>query len=132
WSAPAPTYGRAAAQQHVPYGTGDPNAFGIPQQSAAFGQQSPYSGGAGDHHATPHAAHQAPAASQKSAKKKTGTRMLVAGLVIGALVGGASGAGTFSIIDSAQQGSEVTNSSPNSSVTINNNKEVTETTAIAA
>ncbi|QPZ40218.1 trypsin-like peptidase domain-containing protein [Paramicrobacterium chengjingii] len=58
--------------------------------------------------------------------------MLVAGLVIGALVGGASGAGTFSIIDSAQQGNEVTNSSPNSSVTINNNKEVTETTAIAA
>ncbi|MCW4458119.1 S1C family serine protease [Microbacterium sp. MPKO10] len=133
WSAPAPAYAQPTAQQHAPYGAGAPNAFGIPQQPPAFDQQPPYPGGTGDHEGSPHGAHRAPGAPEKPVKrKKTGTRMLVAGLVIGALVGGASGAGTFSIIDSAQQGNEVTNSSPNSSVTINNNKEVTETTAIAA
>ncbi|WP_166983347.1 S1C family serine protease [Paramicrobacterium fandaimingii] len=142
WSAPAAAYTPPQGQPQPQHpGAGNANAFGMPHQQP-YGQQSTFGNypGTPQPGAAPHGAHatgtmptqQSPGAPQKPAKKKTGTRMLVAGLVIGALVGGASGAGTFSIIDSAQQGNEVTNSSPNSSVTINNNKEVTATTAIAA
>ncbi|PFG31634.1 S1C family serine protease [Paramicrobacterium agarici] len=140
WSAPAQPYGQtmphAQHSGHHQNGAAQANAFGMPQQHSypqhqgnpayvtAPGAAVP--GAPGGHGANDG---NAPASAKK---KKPGARMLVAGLVIGALVGGASGAGTFAIIDSAQQGNEVTSSAPNSSVMINNNKEVTETTAIAA
>lgn len=125
WSAPAASSPTSAPRQYPSH-----DAFGVPQGQyqgvPPYGaQQTPPAGG-------PQPTPQTATATRSKPKKKTGSRMLLAGLVIGAIVGGASGAGAFAIIDGFQDGNPVANSSPNSSVTINNSKEVTATTAIAA
>jgi putative serine protease PepD len=59
--------------------------------------------------------------------------MLVAGLAIGALVGGASGAGTFALVNGLQSPAAVTTSAGGTqNVTINDTAAVNRTTAVAA
>jgi putative serine protease PepD len=59
--------------------------------------------------------------------------MLVAGLAIGALVGGASGAGTFALVNGLQSPASVTsNAGGTQNVTINDTAAVNRTTAVAA
>ncbi|RWZ64731.1 PDZ domain-containing protein [Labedella populi] len=69
----------------------------------------------------------------RSTTKRRGSTMLVAGLAIGALVGGASGAGTFALVNGLQSPAAVTSSAGGTqNVTINDTNSVNRTTAVAA
>ena len=74
-----------------------------------------------------------PASSTRTTTKRRGSTMLVAGLAIGALVGGASGAGTFALVNGMQSpNSVVSNAGGSQNVTINDTDAVNRTTAVAA
>lgn len=135
---------------HAPYGQTPLENSGHAHQTGAFGQPQPQmtpqgalyapygaeaaSGGHGNGGDSGNGEHGHDGQNSGKARKpkRASAGLLVACLAIGAIVGGASGAGAFAVIDSMQQGTPVSNSAGNSSVTINNNDDVTMTTAIAA
>jgi putative serine protease PepD len=65
-------------------------------------------------------------------KKKTNAGPLVAALAVGALLGGASGAGVATIAVTANQGSAQTQTTGPQTITVNNSDEVNAVTAVAA
>jgi len=72
-----------------------------------------------------------PSSSSSSPKRRPTAALLVATLAIGALIGGAAGAGSYALIDGS--GTPVASSSNGSqSVTINDTTSVTRTSAVAA
>lgn len=125
-------------------------AYGAPRQGAAnpFAQTSAYpaTGAPGQHQAPGHGVHGGgngnggafgPAAapqhqpSSSGQKRRPTAALLVATLAIGALIGGAAGAGSYALIDGS--GTPVASSSSGSqSVTINDTTSVTRTSAVAA
>lgn len=75
----------------------------------------------------------APSSPQRPSTKRRGSTMLVAGLAIGALVGGASGAGAFALMNGLQSPSAVSSTATGTqNVTINDTASVNRTTAVAA
>ncbi|RUQ99303.1 PDZ domain-containing protein [Labedella endophytica] len=74
-----------------------------------------------------------PTATTRPATKRRGSTMLVAGLAIGALVGGASGAGAFALMNGLQSPTSVSSDATGTqNVTINDTSSVNRTTAVAA
>ena len=74
-----------------------------------------------------------PSAPTRTTPKRRGSTMLVAGLAIGALVGGASGAGAFALMNGMQSPTSVSsNATGTQNVTINDTSSVNRTTAVAA
>src|SRR6186713_2241263 len=65
-------------------------------------------------------------------KKKTNAGPVVAALAVGALLGGASGAGVAAWTVSANQGSTQNQTSTPQTITVNNSDEVNAVTAVAA
>jgi putative serine protease PepD len=103
----------AHAQQGAPAGSGSHNGGGHGNGTGAFG---------------PAAQHQP---SSSAPKRRPTAALLVATLAIGALIGGAAGAGSYALIDGS--GTPVASSSNGSqSVTINDTTSVTRTSAVAA
>ncbi|MBG6240085.1 putative serine protease PepD [Mycetocola sp. CAN_C7] len=85
-----------------------------------------------DQHGQAFAGAQAGAPAPKTTKRRSSVGLLVAGLAIGALVGGATGAGTAALL-MENQGSTVSSGATGSqNVTINDTSDVTRATAIAA
>jgi putative serine protease PepD len=75
----------------------------------------------------------APAAAPARTTRRRGSTMLVAGLAIGALVGGASGAGAFALMNGLPSPASVsTGAAGSQNVTINDTSSVNRTTAVAA
>jgi putative serine protease PepD len=138
-AAPAPyTPPTQASGQPAPaaYAT---DAFGrpIPGPSAstptyapAPTQQQTYAGGNGYYAPQPPAGQKAP----KDPNRRKGSVALVAALAIGALVGGASGAGVTALVVSSSQsdGTPASQAEGPSSVVVNNTDSVNEITAVAA
>ncbi|PSL39886.1 putative serine protease PepD [Labedella gwakjiensis] len=74
-----------------------------------------------------------PSAPARTTTKRRGSTMLVAGLAIGALVGGASGAGAFALMNGLQSPTSVSSTATGTqNVTINDTESVNRTTAVAA
>ncbi|WP_308465306.1 trypsin-like peptidase domain-containing protein [Rathayibacter soli] len=156
---PQPTVGQPAQQAPVAQQTGQPQpaqppvaqppapyygngAFGQPGQPAqpAYASEHPYA-----NQEQPYAqqystqptqpilgAAPATTAAEKQPKKR-GVGMLVAALAIGALIGGASGAGVMGIVQASQNGSAKPASSTGAeNITVNNASDATPVTAVAA
>lgn len=151
-STPAPSFGSpssAAPSQGAhptqPYGAPTQPYGASSQQTAAFNRPSSHQ----DFH--PHASTDprldgrqdardafgnpllAPSAPARTTRKRRGSTMLVAGLAIGALIGGASGAGAFALMNGLQSPASVSSDSTGTqNVTINDTDSVNRTTAVAA
>ena len=74
----------------------------------------------------------APVAGPTEPKKKTNAGPLVAALAVGALLGGASGAGVATVAISANQGGSANQAASPQTITVNNTDEVNAVTAVAA
>jgi putative serine protease PepD len=131
-TAPQPT---AQAQQPAApfYGNGAFGQSAYAQQQYAGQQHNPYA--SQDHYATqplPGSAANTSTTTEKQPKRK-GAGMLVAALAIGALIGGASGAGVMGIVQATQSGSVAPASSTGAqNITVNNASDATPVTAVAA
>jgi putative serine protease PepD len=114
-------------QPTAPYGKpSDHRAWGTPASPA-----SPIGGHSRDAFGNP--IYQQAVHTPTPTKRRKGSTMLVAGLAIGALVGGASGAGAFALMNGMQSPAAVTSSaSGTQNVTINDTDDVNRTTAVAA
>jgi putative serine protease PepD len=117
YSPSAPSSRPAGYQDFHPYAAAGQPSGGRPDQRDAFG--------------APLGAPQSSAT--RSGTKRRGSTMLVAGLAIGALVGGASGAGAFAVMNGLQSPSSVSSDATGTqNVTINDTDSVSRTTAVAA
>lgn len=74
----------------------------------------------------------ATAPTDKPGKRRASVGLLIAGLAIGALVGGATGAGTAALLMENQSGTVTSGATGSQNVTINDTSDVTRATAIAA
>jgi putative serine protease PepD len=145
--ATAPTDNQPAAAPH----TQPSQAYGQPAQAAyptdAFGRPIPGPDGSNPIYAPTPAQQQThagngyyapqPPAGQKAPKdpnRRKGSVALVAALAIGALVGGASGAGVTALVVSSSQsdGTPASQAEGPSTVVVNNTDSVNEITAVAA
>lgn len=102
----------------APYGAPAPHAGAHPQ-GAAFGAA-----------ATPAAA--GTAAGTGTTKKRSASIPVIAALAVGALIGGASGAGISAAVISANAGSGIVAGSSPQTITVNDADEVNAVTAVAA
>ncbi len=134
-AAPAP-YGQAQTQPTAPYGqvAHTPNygngAFGTPPAGTPpYGAVPDPNFNSAMYAASGAYAQQTPAAP---AKKRRGGVALIAALAIGALIGGASGAGVTAWAVSQNGGSSSTSASGPTSITVNNPDNANLITAVAA
>lgn len=152
-----PAYSQTAATDAYPQAPGA--AFGIgthPHDSQAAGQQTNPTGYstevfppapgqpqpfANQHYPTGNAHNSQPyggyaqadsSTAPKSSKRRSSVGLLVAGLAIGALVGGATGAGTAALLMENQSTTVSSGATGSQNVTINDTTDVTRATAIAA
>ncbi|GAB3616696.1 trypsin-like peptidase domain-containing protein [Okibacterium endophyticum] len=118
-----------SAHQHVTgHTTG--TAFGVTQPGAPV---YPYASSSDTHqHEAGQPGLHAAEHGTGEKKRRTGGRLLIAGLAIGALVGGAAGAGTSALITTGSGSSVVSESNGPASITINDTDDVTPTSAVAA
>jgi len=102
------------------------------QYPAQFGAQHPGQPGHPDQHRQ--GAGQQPAAKDTADKnkRKRGAGLVVAGLAIGAIIGGASGAGVMGIVQASQPQSSPAASTGAGNITVNNANDATVVTAAAA
>ena len=149
--APQPQHSQTAATDAYPQASGA--AFGIGAH-APHGQTAGYPGApsgyptdayptdsypagqhqfAGQHYqGTQHFGAPQPAAPASKSKRRPSVGLLVAGLAIGALVGGATGAGTAALLIENQTTTVSSSATGSQNVTINDTTDVTRATAIAA
>jgi len=99
------------------------SAFGTPIPGAPVYPYAPGSQGGGGRRGSGDA---------PEARRRGSGKLLIAGLAIGALVGGATGAGTYAIVASQSASTVVSDSNGPQSITINDTNDVTRTSAIAA
>ncbi len=138
-AATAPTAPQAAAHAEQPYQAHETT----PYATDAFGRPLPGDPGT-PHYYAPNAAPQAyatanglpphtPSGQAKSPANRRGSIALIAALAIGALVGGASGAGvTAFVLTNQSSGIPVNQAQGPSNVVVNNTTSVNQITAVAA
>jgi putative serine protease PepD len=106
--APGQPYGAYAGQQH-------------------YAGQPPYTGGPTGPHTS------SAAGTTEKQPKKRGAGLVVAALAVGALIGGASGAGVMGIFQASQNGAaQPSQSTGAQNITVNNAADATPVTAVAA
>ncbi|HEY5224708.1 MAG TPA: trypsin-like peptidase domain-containing protein [Microbacteriaceae bacterium] len=128
---PAPYYGNGAFGQHgQPAQPGQP---GYASQQPYSTQQQPYAQQYATQPTQPIIGATPTTATEEKQPRKRGVGMLVAALAIGALIGGASGAGVMGIVQASQNGSAKPASSTGAeNITVNNASDATPVTAVAA
>lgn len=118
-------FGQPAQGQSTPGQPGQPYGAYAGQQH--YAGQPPYAGGP-----TQPQANHATGATEKQAKKR-GVGLVVAALAVGALIGGASGAGVMGVFQASQNGSaQPSQSTGAQNITVNNAADATPVTAVAA
>ena len=151
-----PIYSQTAATDAYPQASGaafglgahphDTPANGYPTNPTGYptdvyppapGQPQPFANqhyAAGAHNTQPYAstAQAGTGPAPKSSKRRSSVGLLVAGLAIGALVGGATGAGTAALLMENQSSTVSSGATGSQNVTINDTNDVTRATAIAA
>jgi Trypsin-like serine proteases, typically periplasmic, contain C-terminal PDZ domain len=156
-----PQQGRPQQGQPNPYAASAPAPGGQPSGAAYPGQQSPYAaqnpyaaqqqypqphyvGQPGQQYAQQPGQHVAFGAHQQTAQlprtdeqndksaRKRGAGLVIAGLAIGAIIGGASGAGVMGIVQATQPQSSPAASTGAGNITVNNASDATVVTAVAA
>lgn len=115
----------------------NPTGYPTDVYPPAPGQPQPFANQhypTGAHNTPPYGSHaQAdPSTAPKSSKRRSTVGLLVAGLAIGALVGGATGAGTAALLMENQVTTVSSGATGSQNVTINDTSDVTRATAIAA
>ncbi|WP_425562239.1 S1C family serine protease [Leifsonia kafniensis] len=141
----APQAAPVASAQHAQQGEHNPPAPAAQSANAtaayptdAFGR--PLYAGTSDANGAPSYATEngyptepIPPLKKKDAGRRRGTTTLIAALAIGAILGGASGAGVVALVNSNQSSTVPANQSQGaSSVVVNNTQSVNEVTAVAA
>jgi len=115
---PAQPYGAYASQQPQQQAPGQQQYAGQPPYAAHQTQPIPGSG---------------TATTEKQTTKKRGVGLLVAALAVGALIGGASGAGVMGVFQANQNGAAKPSQSTGAqNITVNNAADATPVTAVAA